>query len=71
MRALQQDIYEAHDLFLIAGRSPEGVVDETPHICQPDERLIHTGYNYPMFALVTPPTQWREAKRVLRFYLTC
>ena len=49
-RALQQDIYEAGDLFYRWTKS-EGVVDETPHICQPDERLIHTGYNYPMFAL--------------------
>ena len=61
-RALQQDIYEAGDLFYRWTKS-DGVVDETPHICQPDEKLIHTGYNYPMFAFdCADPPAGREAR---------
>jgi MoaA/NifB/PqqE/SkfB family radical SAM enzyme len=61
-RALQQDIYEAGDLFYRWTKS-DCVVDETPHVCQPDEKLIHTGYNYPMFAFdCADPVAGSEAR---------
>ena len=48
-RALQQEIYEAGDLFYRWTRS-DGAVAETAHICRPDRQARRTPmYNYPVF----------------------
>lgn len=47
-RALQQEIYEAGDLFYRWIRSA-GAVAETAHTCRPDGKLVHPMYNYPVF----------------------
>ncbi|MFZ1008139.1 MAG: SPASM domain-containing protein, partial [Candidatus Sulfotelmatobacter sp.] len=47
-RALQQEIYEAADLFYRWTRS-DGAIAETAHICRPDGKLVHPMYNYPVF----------------------
>src|SRR5215204_4604807 len=48
-RALQQEVYEAGDLLYQWTRSDSGIA-ETVYVCPADEKLIHSLYNYPVFA---------------------
>jgi hypothetical protein len=65
-RALQQEIYEAADLLYRWARSNDGIA-ETAHICQPDGKLVHALYNYPVFAFdcAEPPSGSEQRTRVL------
>ena len=49
-RALRNEIYDAGDLFYRWTRS-DAELGEKVYTLEPDDKLIHTQYNYPVFAL--------------------
>jgi hypothetical protein len=63
-RALQQEIYTASDLLYRWTRSGGGVA-ETAQICRPDEKLVHSGYNYPVFAFDCANAPTESEQRIL------
>lgn len=48
-RALRLEIYEAAESLFTWGSAASGTVSETVYFGEPDNRLIHDDYNYPMF----------------------
>ena len=65
-RALQREIYDAGDLLYRWTRAESGIA-ETVHILKPDDKLVHTAYNYPVFAFdcVSAPAGNSERSQVL------
>ena len=64
--ALRNEIYDAGDLLYRWTRS-DAELGETVYTLEPDEKLVHTQYNYPVFAFdcASGPAGYEERTQAL------